>query len=733
MDVFEDESPRDGNTTEEELIHLFRICDRRDKGFIIREELEELCSSLGITKDESDVLFNDLDVDNDGKISFEDFSLGFAEFLSPEDSLQGKISFRERRRTSMWSISSELNKKSEEHYEENGDNKNSYNENDRLSKESVYQAWTSFTSSLVDSNLLSLSQESQSQVRQLCKELQCKSIPVNVANKVECAVSSLVKEMEQLQKENKNLEKLYQREKKTHLKRLKCLEDEIEGQVTLAEERAKEKLRQETEEEKRKIEEKMSKEFTEMQAHLKLYQKVESWLKNEHGADDERYREVRRKLEESNISNRDLEMNLQDASTNIALLRTDLAHSRLQYDEKCKELHREREQMYEYMHQYEHLRRQLDLIHDANKRLQDTNDCLRENVDAELRFGAPLSRSSSVRSSNIRNLCSSQSASPVQREQEDTKFGISRLLDDLDSGLSTLPDKAEDTQITEQENELSPIKDTSKLDPNDVENIYSSLQEARDSNSSSPSFRTYIHRMPNAYPLHPFHINKEGMENEKIEIIIGPSDSLENVRTPDRTYKIVMAGDAAVGKTTFITRIYQGVFVSSPASTLGIDYKVKSMMVDGKHMVLQLWDTAGQEKYRSITKSYFRRADGVLLLYDVTSERSFLNVRQWLQNIEETCESGVPIIICGNKKDLKESHISEGFTVVTRPDGEKLAKEHGATFFETSTKTGENVLSSLEELARQMSAHEDLTLQTSALNVMSSKKKHKCCFSSKYF
>ena len=131
---------------------------------------------------------------------------------------------------------------------------------------------------------------------------------------------------------------------------------------------------------------------------------------------------------------------------------------------------------------------------------------------------------------------------------------------------------------------------------------------------------------------------------------------LEATGPPDRTYKVVFAGDAAVGKTSFINRITKGIFLNNLSSTLGVDFQVKMLRVDERNIALQLWDTAGiwimieiwfmysslvfmtffpgQERFRSVTRSYFRRADGVMLLYDVTNEKSFLSVRQWIDAVD---------------------------------------------------------------------------------------------------
>ncbi|EDO40857.1 predicted protein [Nematostella vectensis] len=165
-------------------------------------------------------------------------------------------------------------------------------------------------------------------------------------------------------------------------------------------------------------------------------------------------------------------------------------------------------------------------------------------------------------------------------------------------------------------------------------------------------------------------------------------------------FKIVLAGDAAVGKSSFILRLCRNRFHSALNSTLGVDFQMKTLVVDGKTYALQLWDTAGQERFRSIAKSYFRKADGVLLLYDVTCETSFLDVRDWVEAIEESCSKPVPIMLCGNKIDIRQSAAAENKTVITAESGSRLAKEHGALFIETSSKENKNIAEACIELAR---------------------------------
>ena len=127
---------------------------------------------------------------------------------------------------------------------------------------------------------------------------------------------------------------------------------------------------------------------------------------------------------------------------------------------------------------------------------------------------------------------------------------------------------------------------------------------------------------------------------------------------------------------------------------------MKSVEVDHKNIALQLWDTAGQERFRSIAKSYFRRVDGVILLYDVTCENSFLDVRDWIESIEESNTQKVPVILCGNKIDLRPHAMQIGMPVVSREQGRDLARKVGALFIEISAKDGTNIHKTCKDLIR---------------------------------
>ncbi|GFX42493.1 ras and EF-hand domain-containing protein [Trichonephila clavipes] len=195
---------------------------------------------------------------------------------------------------------------------------------------------------------------------------------------------------------------------------------------------------------------------------------------------------------------------------------------------------------------------------------------------------------------------------------------------------------------------------------------------------------------------------------------------------PTRVFKVVFVGDSGTGKTSILQRFCTDSFKSTFSATIGVDFQVKTIEVDGERIALQLWDTAGQERFRSMTHQYFRKADGIIVVYDVTSETTFRNVRNWMHNIQEGAQDSVLILLIGNKVDLCESETDR---VIRTKDGVRLADEYGSLFFETSAKTGDSVCEAIEALASILKTKEDeameqvLKLQEEEME----KKKRKCC------
>jgi len=154
----------------------------------------------------------------------------------------------------------------------------------------------------------------------------------------------------------------------------------------------------------------------------------------------------------------------------------------------------------------------------------------------------------------------------------------------------------------------------------------------------------------------------------------------------DYLIKLLLIGDSGVGKSCLLLRFSDDTFTTSFITTIGIDFKIRTVELDGKRIKLQIWDTAGQERFRTITTAYYRGAMGILLVYDVTDESSFNNIRNWMKNIEQHASDSVNRILVGNKADMDESK-----RAIPTSKGQALADEYGIKFFETSAKTNQNV------------------------------------------
>jgi len=147
-------------------------------------------------------------------------------------------------------------------------------------------------------------------------------------------------------------------------------------------------------------------------------------------------------------------------------------------------------------------------------------------------------------------------------------------------------------------------------------------------------------------------------------------------------HKIIFVGDAGVGKTTIISRIMDNPFNDAYEPSIGVDFMSKNITFRGTNIKLQMWDTAGQEKYKGLIPSYVRNSSIVFLIYDVSTKSSFDNISNWI-NFIRSIENNT-LVLCGNKIDLAEREVK-------KEDGEALAQKEGIAFFEVSAKTGDGI------------------------------------------
>lgn len=156
--------------------------------------------------------------------------------------------------------------------------------------------------------------------------------------------------------------------------------------------------------------------------------------------------------------------------------------------------------------------------------------------------------------------------------------------------------------------------------------------------------------------------------------------------TYDVLYRLVLIGDSGVGKTAILLRYSDNMFNTSFITTIGIDFRIKTIELNGKRVKLQIWDTAGQEQFHSVASSYYRNSHGIMLIYDITSAESFIHISKWVNNISTNAPTNVKQVLLGNKCDTEENK-----RVIEKNRGKTLAEELDMPFLETSAKTDTNV------------------------------------------
>lgn len=167
----------------------------------------------------------------------------------------------------------------------------------------------------------------------------------------------------------------------------------------------------------------------------------------------------------------------------------------------------------------------------------------------------------------------------------------------------------------------------------------------------------------------------------------------------DHLYKIVIIGDSGVGKSSLLSKYLKGVFPPSPLATIATEFATKIIRIkEGGFIKAQIWDTAGEEKYKSITLHHYRKSVGGLILYDITKRTTFNNVISWLNDLQQLGEKGCIIALVGNKLDLVENN--EKKREVFKEEAKAFADMNNMLFFETSAYTGININDIFEELCQ---------------------------------
>mmetsp|Transcript_31071 Transcript_31071/g.41078 ORF Transcript_31071/g.41078 Transcript_31071/m.41078 type:complete len:205 (+) Transcript_31071:126-740(+) len=179
------------------------------------------------------------------------------------------------------------------------------------------------------------------------------------------------------------------------------------------------------------------------------------------------------------------------------------------------------------------------------------------------------------------------------------------------------------------------------------------------------------------------------------------------IESYDHLFKLLLIGDAGVGKSSILQRFTDDTFDEHLQSTIGVDFKVKMLDASGKRVKLTIWDTAGQERFRTLTSSYYRGAQGIILVYDVTRKESFENLNQWLNEVEMYAPGegrDVVKLLVGNKMDKER--------VVSRQEAESWARSKGMVFVEASAKTKLGIKQVFQEVVQKILENPNLLQNT---------------------
>ncbi|KAJ1428596.1 ras-related protein rab-2B-like protein [Ochromonadaceae sp. CCMP2298] len=170
--------------------------------------------------------------------------------------------------------------------------------------------------------------------------------------------------------------------------------------------------------------------------------------------------------------------------------------------------------------------------------------------------------------------------------------------------------------------------------------------------------------------------------------------------------RFLIVGEPSVGKTSLLLRYKDGQFYMDQKTTIGVDYKAKEVQIGGEALKLQIWDTAGQERFRSINASFYLKAQGIIVVFDITDRETFNAVPRWLNDIRDHAQESCVIQLCVNKTDLPEE-----YRAVSKAEYVAFAQDHGLDIVECSAKSGLNVEVAFETLAARVLAtnRENLT------------------------
>uniref|UniRef100_F6PSV8 Calcium release activated channel regulator 2A n=1 Tax=Monodelphis domestica TaxID=13616 RepID=F6PSV8_MONDO len=653
---------------------FFQTCDTEGKGFIARKDMQRLHNELPLSLEDLEDVFDTLDADGNGFLTPEEFTCGFSHFFFSQK------------------------------------NSNSDEEGAQAQEEKVYQSrWEEVIDSrdedeedqfhmLMDKLGAQKVLQDESDIKQLWVQLK-KDEPHLLSN-FEEFLSRIFYQLQEAHKEKDELECALKKKIATYDEEVQNLYEEMEQQIKNEKEQFLLKDMKRFQCQSQELEQKLVSKEQELEQLVQKQKRLEGQcmaLNND--------------KHETKAENTKLKLTNQELAKELERTSSELQHAQLQLEslqkEACKLQEEKEMEVYRVTESLQReksgLLKQLDFLRERNKHLRDERDiCLQNDKAATTSKASRKQRSGSI----IGKYVDGKGPIRCQSIEEEDVFSIPRRrssiglngITDGDLGASGPSLRTLRRIISIEEDPLPQFLDEyserqlSRL-PEAEESI---RQHQEEKNQQAPSLESTL-ASPREQP-----VGKETVVHEE-----------SSATSPDRLFKIVFVGNSSVGKTSFLRRFCEDRFCPGTAATVG-DERDKSQVA------LQLWDTAGQERYRCITQQFFRKADGVIVMYDITAKQTFMSIRQWLTSVEEAVGENIPILLLGNKVDNeKEREVPQGH-------GERLAKDNDLIFYECSAYSGHNVKESLLHLARILKEQED-TVRENIVQVHLQPKKKACC------
>ncbi|XP_035381454.1 ras and EF-hand domain-containing protein homolog [Electrophorus electricus] len=684
------QSISDCSTVLEKSQEFFQICDTEGKGFITRRDMQRLLGELPLSAEDLENVFDTLDADGNGYLTVEEFSSGFSEFMFGTSASAAGLESAvepvpercppEMLYQSQWEETLSGGRDGEEKH------------------------FCMLMENLGASNIF----EDPEEVHSLWVQLH-RDEPCLLANFEEflARVTFQIKEANQQKRE---MESALKRKAASHDDEIQRLYEEMEQQINNERDRI---LLQDSERfltHSLDLEQRLSSKERELELLLNKQKRLEQQCRELHSEQRETAVENVKLRQYNDELSHDLEHTTQElnlAQEHLRVLQSEA--SRLE-EERELEMYRVTEGL---QRERASLLKQLDLLREMNKHLRDERDmCCQKPKNAAVKpfctqRSGPMAMKAFRSEDEEEVMLQSKKKSSVAEEGH----VLAQCQEDL--AETPLPPRQHLPRIISIEEDHLPhllqeeyqaqLRHWSEEDEELEQDIYPCSSTPVPPSRPPERRDTHTPTSPRGQP-----VGKETAQPE------------EMCSRPDRLFKVVLVGNSSVGKTSLLHRFCDDCFYPGTSATVGIDYSVKTLTVDNSQVALQMWDTAGQERYRSITKQFFRKADGVVVMYDITSEQTFTAVRSWMASVQEGAGEDIPVMLLGNKTDL------EGQRAIEFRAADRLAKDSQMMFFECSALSGQYVTEAMVHLARVLKEQEDREKEKT-VSLADSPSKKSCC------